>query len=210
MRRRWRSGRLRLSCLHAAHLPGLGLQCGTTGDGCGGTLDCGDCTPPLTCGGGGTTGVCGEADANVCQPFTCGTVACGEIGDGCGGTINCGDCAPPQSCGGGGTGGRLRLSELHSEDLHRAGRDVRRRRRRMRRCDGELRHVQRQHDVRRRRHAESMRQSELHADDLPAGGGELRACRRRLRRIIQCGTCTTPDTCGGGGVASVCGTSSTK
>jgi hypothetical protein len=38
----------------------LGISCGTTGDGCGGTLTCGSCTAPATCGGGGT-------------PFQCGT-----------------------------------------------------------------------------------------------------------------------------------------
>ncbi|MCC6522927.1 MAG: hypothetical protein IT373_09720 [Polyangiaceae bacterium] len=36
-----------------------GLNCGPAGDGCGGTLDCGTCPAPQTCGGGGTPGVCG-------------------------------------------------------------------------------------------------------------------------------------------------------
>ena len=37
----------------------LGAACGLAGDGCGGTLSCGTCAPPLTCGGGGTSNVCG-------------------------------------------------------------------------------------------------------------------------------------------------------
>ncbi|HWE26860.1 MAG TPA: hypothetical protein VHB97_02610 [Polyangia bacterium] len=37
----------------------LGYSCGPAGDGCGGVLDCGTCTAPQTCGGGGTPGACG-------------------------------------------------------------------------------------------------------------------------------------------------------
>src|SRR5262245_13581925 len=36
-------------------------NCGMIADGCGGTLDCGTCTLPETCGGGGTPNVCGTA-----------------------------------------------------------------------------------------------------------------------------------------------------
>jgi len=36
-----------------------GKNCGTIPDGCGGTLTCGVCTAPLTCGGGGVANVCG-------------------------------------------------------------------------------------------------------------------------------------------------------
>jgi hypothetical protein len=38
----------------------LGIKCGPSGDGCGGQIDCGTCTPPMTCGGGGVPGVCGS------------------------------------------------------------------------------------------------------------------------------------------------------
>jgi hypothetical protein len=37
----------------------LGQSCGPAGDGCGGILQCGTCTLPYTCGGGGVSGVCG-------------------------------------------------------------------------------------------------------------------------------------------------------
>ncbi len=36
-----------------------GIACGAAADGCGGTLDCGACAAPATCGGGGVAGQCG-------------------------------------------------------------------------------------------------------------------------------------------------------
>ncbi len=37
----------------------LGYNCGVDGDGCGGAIDCGSCTAPAICGGGGKPNVCG-------------------------------------------------------------------------------------------------------------------------------------------------------
>jgi len=37
-----------------------GKDCDSVGDGCGTTLDCGSCHPPLKCGGGGTPNVCAK------------------------------------------------------------------------------------------------------------------------------------------------------
>jgi hypothetical protein len=37
----------------------LGLNCGPQGDGCGSVIDCGACTAPALCGGGGVAGHCG-------------------------------------------------------------------------------------------------------------------------------------------------------
>jgi hypothetical protein len=66
-------------------------------DGCGNMLNCGaTCPANQTCGGGGTSNVCG------CTPTGCGTRNCGTINDGCGGTPSCGSCMLPQTCGGGG------------------------------------------------------------------------------------------------------------
>ncbi|HEX4461527.1 MAG TPA: hypothetical protein VIA18_26285, partial [Polyangia bacterium] len=83
-----------------------GLACGTGGDGCGHTLDCGDCVAPDTCGGGGVSGQCGHI--NQCTPITCAAqnIACGPAGDGCGNVLDCGTCVAPQTCGGGGTPGQ--------------------------------------------------------------------------------------------------------
>ncbi len=36
-----------------------GANCGTIFDGCGGTISCGSCSAPATCGGGGQANVCG-------------------------------------------------------------------------------------------------------------------------------------------------------
>ena len=88
--------------LTCAAFPG---KCGVQGDGCGGvTADCGTCTAPATCGGGGTPSVCGYPDGGTCNPTTCTKLGfnCGQVGDGCGGTLNCGTCTSPDTCGGGG------------------------------------------------------------------------------------------------------------
>ncbi len=81
----------------------VGANCGPVGDGCGDVLDCGACTAPQTCGGGGTPSVCGGHAG--CVPRTCASAgaACGPIGDGCGGALDCGSCEAPATCGGGGT-----------------------------------------------------------------------------------------------------------
>jgi hypothetical protein len=79
---------------------GLGYNCGPAGDGCGGQINCGTCTAPQTCGGGGKPSVCGGG----CTPKTCAELGfnCGPAGDGCGGMLSCGTCTSPQTCGGGG------------------------------------------------------------------------------------------------------------
>jgi hypothetical protein len=84
---------------------GLGYGCGPTGDGCGGLLDCGSCTTPATCGGGGYS-QCGVGTG--CIPMTCAQlgIACGPAGDGCGGLLQCPSCSAPMTCGGGGTPGQ--------------------------------------------------------------------------------------------------------
>ena len=78
-------------------------KCGELSDGCGGFLDCGDCTFPQTCGGGapGTPNVCG---GTVCTKLTVcpAGIECGTIPDGCGGTLVCGPCTGDLTCGGGG------------------------------------------------------------------------------------------------------------
>ncbi len=84
---------------------GQGLTCGPAGDGCGGELQCGTCTAPATCGGGGTPSKCGTP--GTCKPTTCDALGatCGVVGNGCGGELQCGTCIAPATCGGGGTPG---------------------------------------------------------------------------------------------------------
>jgi len=45
----------------------LRKDCGTVSDGCGSPLECGNCSLPATCGGGGTTNVC-AAPGGVSRP----------------------------------------------------------------------------------------------------------------------------------------------
>jgi hypothetical protein len=42
-----------------------GKNCGSIDDGCGGSLACGECAAPQTCGGGGRTNVCGVSAATI-------------------------------------------------------------------------------------------------------------------------------------------------
>jgi hypothetical protein len=84
--------------------------CGQQGDGCGAlTAVCGTCTAPLTCGGAGVSNKCGAPDGGACTKLTCAsypTGTCGQQSDGCGSlTTNCANCPAGQTCGGGGTPG---------------------------------------------------------------------------------------------------------
>src|SRR5262249_57345686 len=65
-----------------------GKNCGTIADGCGGTLTCGSCTAPQTCGGRGVANVC----ATACTQTTCAAQGknCGTIPNGRSGTLSCG------------------------------------------------------------------------------------------------------------------------
>jgi len=81
-----------------------GYSCGTpyVGDGCGGTINysCGTCSGYNSCGGGGSSYVCG------CTPTTCGALGdnCGNPPDNCGGSLSsCGTCSGYNTCGGGGS-----------------------------------------------------------------------------------------------------------
>ncbi|MGO9292079.1 MAG: carboxypeptidase-like regulatory domain-containing protein, partial [Polyangia bacterium] len=67
--------------------------CGTIGDGCGNTLDCGnDCPTGWSC----INNLC--VGSGVCNAVNCATDSgdhyCGTIGDGCGGSLDCGDDCP--------------------------------------------------------------------------------------------------------------------
>ena len=83
-----------------------GFTCGKNGDGCGAVIDCGTCTSPDFCGGGGRS-KCGttptslqdggpQADAGTsCTPKTCEILNanCGWVSDSCGGVVFCGTTA---------------------------------------------------------------------------------------------------------------------
>jgi hypothetical protein len=90
-----------------------GYDCGTNGDGCGGTLQCGTCAEPQRCGVAGFS-ECGGGQGfgldggPLCTPKTCVQLGltCGPAADGCGGVLECGICQYPDACGGGGVHGQ--------------------------------------------------------------------------------------------------------
>ena len=182
-----------------------GISCGPAGDGCGNLIQCGDCTPPATCGGSGVHGVCGTP---TCVPATCASqnFNCGEQGDGCGGTLDCGTCTPPQDCGGGGTPGQcggLACVQKTCAELGIAcgpAGDG---------CGGEL------------QCGNCTPPATCGGGGTPGVCGSGGTCTPTTcsalgincgpagdgcgNVIPSCGTCTPPQTCGGGGKAGVCG-----
>jgi hypothetical protein len=70
--------------------------CGPLADGCGATLQCGTCTAPQTCGGGGVAGQCGP----TATPCDVSTTACMQSRDKPGqpDSIRCFQCATDNGC----------------------------------------------------------------------------------------------------------------
>ena len=89
-------------CVREARFPDAGCtpltceivraECGALDDGCGGTLSCGTCTAPETCGGDGSPNICG------CIPRVCEPGECGGPQNGCGAFLDCGGCDLPRRC----------------------------------------------------------------------------------------------------------------
>jgi hypothetical protein len=89
------------ACLRVTCTPAGGQYCGDIGDGCSGTLSCGDCPAGSSCGGGGVPHLCGQPADPACQPIACdqpGGRLCGRVGDGCGRPLECGDCPGGTAC----------------------------------------------------------------------------------------------------------------
>ena len=161
------------NCTPATTCP-AGFTCGTTSNGCGGTLTCGTCTAPQTCGGGTPS----NPNACGCGPITkCPSgVLCGTDPDGCGGTVNCGNCTPPTTCGGGGhRDPRPVRHRVHPQDLRAARPHVWAGHRRLWQ-HAQLRDVHPALHVRRRRRPRPVRPGHLRPGDM------RRAARRQLRR----------------------------
>ena len=74
----------------------LDAECGMASDGCGGTIDCGDCPSDEVCGADRSEP---NQCASPCTPLDCSDhgAECGVVSDGCGGTTDCGDC-PEGDC----------------------------------------------------------------------------------------------------------------
>jgi hypothetical protein len=186
-----------------------GLSCGMAGDGCGNEIDCGTCTSPLTCGGGGIHGQCGAPDSGTCTPLTCAAqkLSCGPAGDGCGNEIQCGPCPPGQTCGGGGVPGQCgEAPTIQCQPQTCAAQHIG--------CgpagDGCGNEIQCGPCPSGKTcggggvpgqcgggSCEPLTCAALGFDCGPAGDG--------CGNLLDCGLCQSPATCGGGGVAGMCG-----
>ncbi|MES1188985.1 MAG: hypothetical protein ABUL60_34535 [Myxococcales bacterium] len=78
------------TCVPVAKATACAGKCGSVSNGCGGTHDCGGCTLPQTCNGGGTPNVCGCMSTSMAT--ACLNKACGTVSNGCSGTYTCGTC----------------------------------------------------------------------------------------------------------------------
>ncbi len=205
----------------------VGRNCGpiTTVDSCGASrsVDCGACTAPETCGGAGKPGVCGagctaETDAALCLRLAknCGSLSatdnCGTLR-----TVECGSCTAPETCAGGGTANVCGFNCPDPET------DAALCLRLAKNC-GSLTAVD---TCGRTRTVASC--GTCTAPDVCGGVGkpnvcgdcnetDAQLCARVQKtcgplaatdlcgkpRSIDCGTCTAPEACGGGGVANVC------
>ena len=76
-----------------------GQYCGTIGDGCGGTLECGACPGDWVCENAMCVG--GPSCVPIASCETGTTKFCGTVGDGCGRSIECGGCDAGETCTGG-------------------------------------------------------------------------------------------------------------
>ncbi|MFO0671168.1 MAG: hypothetical protein U0235_16330 [Polyangiaceae bacterium] len=147
-----------------------GIGCGDAGDGCGHVLHCGACNSPQYCGGGGYNQCGGNLNAldggSVCVPKKCGDmgIGCGPAGDGCGNLLDCGGCTFPAWCGGGGFA----------------------------KCGGNLKALDGGGSI-------------CVPKDCAAQGKNCGPASDGCGHQLQCGDCTLPQICGGGGQAGVCG-----
>ncbi|NOJ95607.1 tryptophan synthase alpha chain [Corallococcus coralloides] len=179
-----------------------GLDCGYAIDGCGGTLQCGECAGDQACGGGGVPNVCGP---RPCVPSTCEArgATCGPLPDGCGGVLDCGTCAPPEVCGGAGVPNACGPPACVPTTCEAAGKNCGQV---ADGCGGVL-------DC-----------GACGPDETCGGGGTANVCGRApcvpttcgalgkncgavsdgCGGVLDCGACAEGLTCGAGGVANVC------
>ena len=182
---------------------GAGKQCGTAPDGCGGTLECGGCPEGQVCGGKGYQNICVPGD---CQPQECPANGCGQNPDGCGNTVECGECTddkvcrsngelnicvppgcelancPESSCGEypDGCGGTMSCGGCPEPNACSAPTEG------VCSCGGES-------------------DAQLCALVFKNCGTVTAADLCGEIRTVECGECAEPQSCGGGGIANLCG-----
>ena len=171
-----------------------GANCGSIPDGCGGSLNCGSCTAPQTCGGAGLPNVCG------CTPTTCSAAGagCGPIADGCGGSLDCGTCVAPQTCGGAGLANQCGCTPTTCSAAGAGCGPI------ADGCGGSL-------DCgtcvapQTCGGAGLANQCGCTPTTCSAAGAGCGPIADGCGGSIDCGSCTAPETCGGGGVPNQCG-----
>ena len=214
--------------LHAARPARARLHLRPAGDGCGGVarLRRRARRPSTAAAAASTSAAATTASrptaATRARPTTCAALGynCGQAGDGCGGLLNCGTCtarstaaAAASTCAAATTAlGPDGGVDVHADDVRGPRLQLRHRGRRLRR-PAQLRHLHRPAVLRRRRLRRLRRQQRP-----PARRRRRLHARRRARSsattaappataaaaMLNCGTCTSPQYCGGGGY-DVCG-----
>jgi hypothetical protein len=178
----------------------LGVQCGLSGDGCGGTQQCPPCPPAQTCGGGGVPNQCG---APSCTKTTCAAQGanCGLIGDGCGGSLDCGPngpCPNGTSCGGAGVPNQCGSGNCAPTTCAAQGAQ----------CGPLGNGCGLLLDCGTCPPNQSCLGNKCVPNNCTPGTCPVNACgpiADGCGGLIDCGTCTAPQTCGGGGTPSQCG-----
>ena len=213
LRRRRHARRLRRRARLQARLLRLSRRpfCGKIGDGCGSMLDCGDCPGATVCGGARHPQACAAA-APTARRSTCdspGGRYCGKIGDGCGKMLDCGNCpARARSAAGPAPQPLRRRRRLQAAHLRRDGRPLLRQHRRRLRQDRSTAALARAaRPAAAAAPPTSAARPPRPAPPSPASSppASTAADRRRLRQDHRLRRLRGIDTCGGAGVASVCG-----
>jgi hypothetical protein len=192
------------------------------------TVSCGACKPPKSCGGGGVPNVCGESgqcspesDSELCDRFG---KDCGDFTsvDNCGKsrTAICGTCVAPETCGGGGTQNLCGVAACAPQSDAEL-------------CTGNGKDCGDFTGVDNCKNSRTVTCGTCVAPETCGGGGvpnvcgspsctpesDVAFCARYGKdcdsftstdncassRTTDCGDCTTPETCGGGGISNVCG-----
>lgn len=183
----------------------LQKNCGTVDDGCGGVLQCGNCEAPgESCGGAGTSNVCGPG---TCVAKTCAGLGknCGTLSDGCSSILNCGTCQSAQVCGGDGEANVCSTMNCTAQTCHSLGAN----------CGTVPDGCGKQLSC----------GTCMVSGESCGGGGTKNVCGKGActpkncqqlgkncdmaddgcGNMISCGTCQGFESCGGGGMPGVCG-----
>ncbi len=155
---------------------------------CGPGIECRedeDCPMDFVC----VDGHCHSA----CNPLDCGDLdaECGQVLDGCGTVLDCGICDEPDTCGGGGFPNRCGCTPRCAG--RQCGPDG---------CDSDCGDCDSGFEC---NEAVGLCEAECVPRDCDELGKDCGDVPDGCGGTNHCGSCSSPDTCGGGGVPNVCG-----